>query len=145
MLIQDAVVLFAALLFRASFLPTRGVVFCLLNKRQQNIFYHYCCQQCFSRGTLKLNLTLSSWYSSRTDHSLKGSWGGCWEYVSWFLSCFQLWSRLSHARYWTNKNHEKFTFVTKFISALWIQIPNINKQIPVEKYQSLTMKTFIII
>lgn len=40
---------------------------------------------------------------------------------------------------------EEISFVTKFIFALWIQIPNINKQIPVKKYQSLTMKTFIII
>lgn len=59
-LIQDAAVLFAALLFKASFLSTRGAVFCLWNKRQQNIFYHYCCQQCFSRCTFKLNLTWSS-------------------------------------------------------------------------------------
>lgn len=79
------------------------------------------------------------------NRPLKRSRGGCWEDVSWFFSCLQLWSLLSHARYWTNENHEKFTFVTKFISALWIQIPNIDKQIPVEKYQSLTMKTFIII
>lgn len=80
---------------------------------------------------------------------LKGRWGGCWEDLSLFLSCLlplvQLWLLLSHARYWTNENHEEITFVTKFIFALWIQIPNINKQIPVEKYQSLTMKTFIII
>lgn len=41
-LIQDATVLFAELLFKPSFLPTCGAVFCLLNRRQQNIFYHYC-------------------------------------------------------------------------------------------------------
>lgn len=64
---------------------------------------------------------------------------------SCLLPLVQLWSLLSHASYWTNENHEEINFVTKFIFALWIQIPNINKQIPVEKYQSLTMKTFIII
>jgi len=79
----------------------------------------------------------------------RGSWGGHWEGLSRFLSCLlplvQLWSLLSRASYQTNENDEEVTFVTKFIFALWIQIPNINKQIPVEKYQSLTMKTFIII
>lgn len=71
------------------------------------------------------------------------------EDLSRLLSCLlplvQLWSLLSHASYWTNEKRKEINFVTKFIFALWIQIPNINKQIPVEKYQSLTMKTFIII
>lgn len=79
----------------------------------------------------------------------RGTLGGCWEDLGQFIPCLQpsvqLWSLPLYATYRTNDSNEEVNFVTKFIFALWIQIPNINKQIPVEKYQSLTMKTFIII
>lgn len=94
---------------------------------------------------------MRAWSSdNEADKQITGGMlGGCWEDLGRFVPCLrpsvQLWSLPLHATYRTNDSNKEVNFVTKFIFALWIQIPNINKQIPVEKYQSLTMKTFIII